>query len=254
MDKNAVTIVTGGGRGIGRAIAIRMAKETAVLVVGRTQADLQSVCSEIRAAGGEADFIVGDVSDPATAQQAVQKAAEKGWTVRNLVCNAAIAKGGPSVGFDQKLWRNMYEVNVLGTSWFVQACAPLMQKEKRGALCVISSTAGMKGYKYMAAYCGTKAALIGQARSWALEYARDGIVVASICPGCVDTEMTTRTICGVMKRNNVSLEEATRRVAALNPQQRILPQSEVAEAVAMVCSQSIPSLNGAALVLGGGEV
>src|SRR5947208_15013826 len=81
------SLVTGGGRGIGRAIALRLARETALLVVGRTPGDLESVCAEIRQAGGTAELCAGDGSDPATADRAVQGARQRGWTIRNLICN-----------------------------------------------------------------------------------------------------------------------------------------------------------------------
>lgn len=253
MNTQLVTIITGGGRGIGKAVALRMARETAVLLVGRTQASLESACEEIRAAGGVADFVAGDISDPDVAQKAVAKAAEKGWTIRNLVCNAGVGKGGPASTFDKQTWRNMFDVNVHGAFWFIQACLPAMVEQKAGSICIVSSIAGVKGYKYQTAYCATKHALVGLARGLALEHAKNGIVVVPICPSFVESDMTKQTVAGIVKHRKVSEDEARTLIANTNPQKRIIPAEEVAEAVALVASGKLPALNGNPLVLSGGE-
>jgi NAD(P)-dependent dehydrogenase (short-subunit alcohol dehydrogenase family) len=253
MSTNFVSIVTGGGRGIGRSIALRLAKETAVLVIGRTASDLESVCAEIRASGGVADYLVGDVSDPATAQHCLQKVSERGWTIRHLVCNAGIGKGGPSATFDKDAWREIFAVNVHGSFWLIQACLPAMVAQKSGTICLISSIAGIKGFKYQAAYCASKHAIVGLARSLALEYAKHGIVVVPLCPSFVESNMTRRTIAGVASHRGLSAAEAEKIVAGKNPQQRIIPAAEVAEMVSMVCSGKVPALNGNPLILSGGE-
>ncbi len=247
-----VTIITGASRGIGRAIALRMAREGAVLAVGRTEADLQSVCAEITKSGGTADFVVGDVADPATAQAALAKVTARQWTVANLVCNAGIGKGGPSHTFDQAMWKSIFAVNVDGTFWFAQAFLPAMVAQKSGSISIISSSAGLSGVKYDAAYCSSKHALVGLARSLALEYAKHGIVVVPICPGFVESDMTDRTIAGQVKFRGLSQEDARTRVENFNPQKRIIPAAEIAEAVALVSSGKVASLNGHPLVLTGG--
>ncbi len=246
------TIVTGGGRGIGKAIALTMAKTTAVLVVGRTESDLRATVDEIRAAGGSADFVVGDVSNPDTASQAVAKATANGWTVRNLVANAGIAKGGAATTFSKETWREIFDVNVHGTFWFVQACLPSMIAAKSGAICIISSVAGLEGFKYDSAYCASKHALVGMARSLALEYAKHGITVVPVCPGFVESDMTQRTIAGVMKHRNMSEGEAIALILEKSGQKRIIPASEVADVVATVLSGAMFSQSGTALVITGG--
>ncbi len=250
---NLVTIITGASRGIGRVMALRMAKETSVLAVGRTEAELSSLCEEIRKAGGSADYVVGDVADPATADATMAKALANKWTVQNLVCNAGIGKGGVSHSFDKDLWKEIFAVNVNGTFWFTQACLPGMVERKSGNICIISSTAGLKGMKYDAAYCASKHALVGLAKSLALEYAKHGIVVVPVCPGFVESEMTDRTIAGLVKHQSLTPEAARAKVAKTNPQNRIIPAAEVADAVALVCSGALVSLNGHPLVLTGGS-
>ena len=247
------SIITGGGRGIGRAIALRLAKDTNIIVVGRTEKDLISICAEIGKKGGQADYLVGDVSDPKTAGKALAFLKEKSWEVKNLICNAGIAKGGKTETFDKKLWREMFDVNVHGNFYFVQAVLPEMLKNKNGTICLMSSIAGVKGYKNIAAYTATKHALVGFARSLALEYGKHGIVTVPICPSFVETEMTLRTVHGLMERHGISESDARRRVADTTPQKRIMPPEEVAEAVAFVCSGKVPSLSGNPLILSGGE-
>lgn len=251
MNTNKVTIVTGAGRGIGRAIALRMSRETAILAVGRTVADLESVCAEINSAGGTADFLVGDVADEATATLAVAKAHEKGWVVRNLVCNAGIAKGGPVVSFDSSVWRSMFDVNVHGAFYFAKACQPDMQERREGAITIISSVSGLKGHKNDAAYSATKFALMGLAESLGDELKKHNIVVVPICPGFVDTEMTTRVVTAMMRHKSISKAEAESIIAATNPQGRILQPWELAEAVAYCSTAATVEENGQAMHLTG---
>jgi 3-hydroxybutyrate dehydrogenase len=246
------TIVTGGGRGIGRAITLRISREGPVVVVGRTPADLESVCREVNDGGGEAEPCAGDVADPATAERAVGLVAARGWSVRNLVCNAGIGKSGPTETFDPDLWRRIFDVNVHGSFYFVRACLPAMLEQGRGAIVLMSSVAGVRGLAYDAAYTATKHALVGLARSLALEYGKRGIVVVPICPGFVASEMTDRAVHGLVERQGLSEDEATRKIAATNPQRRIIPAEEVAEAVALACSGLVPSLGGHPLMLSGG--
>ena len=128
-----------------------------------------------------------------------------------------------------------------------------MLQARHGVICLISSISGVKGYAYTAAYTASKHALVGLAKSLAQEYGRQGIVIVPICPGFVASEMTTRTIRGVMKRHGLSEEAAEQRVVRANPQRRIIPAEEVAEMVAFVCSGKVPSLSGNPLLLSGGE-
>lgn len=246
MTKQA-TIVTGGGRGIGRAIALRMARSTAILVIGRTESDLKDVCAEVVAGGGLADFIVGDVSDAATAAQALAKLNEKGWNIRNLVANAGIGKGGPLVDFDPAVWRQMFAVNVDGAFHFIQACLPRMIEQKGGSISIISSVSGLRGFKNDAPYSATKFALVGLAQSLAHELAKHNIVVVPICPGYVESDMTRRSIRGLMNRHGVSQADAEARIAQTNPQGRILQPEEIAEAVAFCATNAARPISGASL-------
>jgi 3-hydroxybutyrate dehydrogenase len=246
------SIVTGGGRGIGRAIARRLAREGPVVIVGRTRGDLDSIRDQIVAQGGRAEPCEGDVADPATAIRARDAALARGWVVHNLICNAGIGKSGPTATFDPALWRTIFDVNVHGSFHFIQACLPAMIERQAGAIVLMSSVAGVRGLAFDAAYTATKHALVGLARALALEVGKRGIVVVPVCPGFVESEMTRRAIAGLMERHGISEPEAEAKVAATNPQKRIIPAEEVAEAVALVCSGLVPALGGSPLILGGG--
>lgn len=246
------SIVTGGGRGIGRAISRRLSKLGPVVVVGRTADDLDSICTEINAGGGRAAVpCVGDIANADTARNAVAAAQSRGWSVRNLICNAGIGKGGPTAEFDPEQWRRIFDVNVHGSFYFVQACVPGMVGRGEGTLCFMSSTAGVKGVAFDAAYSASKHALVGLARSLALEYGKQGIVSVALCPGFVESEMTRRTIAGMVRRQGLSEQDAERKVAATHPLRRIMPPEEVAEVVALICSGALASISGNPLILGG---
>lgn len=253
MTANAVSIVTGGGRGIGRAITLRLAQEGAVVVVGRTEADLLSICDQVRTAGGAAELVVGNVADPNTATRAVQAALAGGRAIQNLVLNAGIGKGGPSHEFDLDIWRQIMDVNVNGSFYFAQACLPHMVERQSGTICIISSILGLRGRKYDTAYTTSKHALVGMAKALGQEYAKHGIVVVPLCPGFVESDMTRNTIANLVKYRGMSADEAEQAIRDTNPQRRIIPAEEVAELIALVCSGRINCLNGNPLILTGGD-
>jgi NAD(P)-dependent dehydrogenase (short-subunit alcohol dehydrogenase family) len=232
--ERVAAIVTGGGRGIGRAITLRLARSAPVIVVGRNKDDLASVCSDVSRDAGLGVPCPGDIADPATSSRAVGLAREHGWAVGHLVCNAGIGKGGPTETFPSDLWRLIFDVNVHGSFQFVQACLPEMLARRAGTITIMSSLAGVHGVAYDAAYTATKHALVGIARSLALEFSGRGIKTVALCPGFVAGEMTMRTIRGVMSRRGVSEAEAEQRIASKCPAGRILQPEEIAEVVALV--------------------
>jgi NAD(P)-dependent dehydrogenase (short-subunit alcohol dehydrogenase family) len=233
-NKCSAAIVTGGGRGIGRAITLRLARSAPVIVVGRTEDDLMSVCAAIADKGGVGIPCTGDIADAATSRRAVELAQSNGWTVGHLVCNAGMGKGGKTETFPLDLWRRIFDVNLHGCFQFVQACLPQMLARSAGTITIMSSLAGVRGVAYDAAYTATKHALVGLARSLVLEYRGRGITTVALCPGFVAGEMTTRTIRGVMSRRGLSEALAEQRVASKCPAGRILPPEEVAEVIALI--------------------
>src|SRR5688572_4704548 len=251
--RDTAIIVTGAGRGIGRAAALRLASEGPLVLVGLRKAHLEAVANDVLARDGRAIVVDGDVADPATAERAVAAARGEGWTIGALVASAGIGKGGPLHEVSAEDWKRLFDVNVHGAFHFVRACLPEMLAAGSGAICLVASIAGVKGYAYSAGYSATKHALVGLARSMAKEYGKKGIVTVPICPGFVDTDMARKTIEGLMKHRGIDEAEARARVERVNPQRRIIPPEEVAEAIAFVLSGKVPALSGEPMILGGGE-
>ncbi len=252
-DYNTASIITGGGRGIGKAIALNLAQKTNLVIVGRTESDLEITCNDInKKENGKAAYVVGDVRYSQTAQEAISKVRANNWILRNLICNAGIAKSGALHEFDEKVWQNIVDVNVLGAFQFSKASLPLLLEQGKGIICFMSSVAGLEGYSYESAYCASKHALVGLAKSMALEYSKKGITVAALCPGFVESEMTTRTIHGVMERRGISYSEARERVAAKNVHKRIIPAEEIAEKISAICDGKFTLVSGRPLILSDG--
>lgn len=254
-DNNHKTaaLITGGGRGLGKVIATKLAKDYKIIVVGRTESDLTSVCEEIRSAGNEADYVVGDVAASDTARRASVKAQDLGWNVTRLICNAGVGKSRATHELSDDEWRNIIDINLNGSFYFAKAFLPGMVEQKPGVICFISSIAGLKGYAYEAAYVSSKHAIIGLSKTIASEYGKFGISSVAICPNFVEGEMTERTISGLADRRNISHKEAREIIEKKNPQRRIISPDEVAEMVRIICSNTVPSLSGSPIIMGGNE-
>lgn len=246
-------IVTGGGRGLGRAISLQLSGSYHVLLIGRTEADLKATCRAIRKGGGTATYYVGDVALPETAENAISRIHKLGWKLHGIVCNAGIGKSNPTHMLQLAAWHEAFNTNVHGSFYFAKAALPYLLENRGGVLCFISSLAGVKGYAYEAAYTASKHAQVGLAKALAQEYGKHGIVSAALCPGFIEGEMTERTIKGVAGRRNVSEAAARKVVEKTNPQRRIIPEKEVADMVDFICKNSVPSLAGAPIILNGGD-
>lgn len=247
-----VALVTGGGRGVGRAISVRLAKEQPVVIAGRTLASLVETQQLIAAEGGEALYVVGDITCNETAEKISALLQQQQWSINTLVLNAGVGKSGSSEGFPLETFRQILDVNVVASFRLAQAFLPPMIERRAGTICVISSLGGLKGISHDAAYAASKHALVGMARSLAVEYGKYGISVVPICPGFVESEMTDRSIASCAERHGISLAGARARIEATSPQRRIIPPEEVAEVVAFLSSGKVPSLSGSPLIMAGG--
>lgn len=230
-------ILSGGGRGIGRAIAAKLGCAQPVVLVGRTEADLLQACADIAALGGVAVPCVGDVAEPATATSALAIVRANGWSLRHLVCNAGIGKSGATDTLDSNAWTRVFDVNVHGCFHLVRACLPELIGHAGAAITIVSSLAGVRGVAFDAAYTASKHALVGFARALALEYRKRGPTVAALCPGFIESDMTRRTLRGVMRRQGLDEAQARERISARSPADRILAAEEIAEAVALLGAQ-----------------
>ncbi len=234
MDANSVTIVTGGGRGIGRTVALRMAKETVVMVVSQHQQNTMATVREIHEAGGIAKFTIGDVAEAHTAWECELSC--RGLKISNLICNAGIGIGGPTEEFSHANWKRMFDVNVHGAFYFIRTFLPMLIENGGGNIILMSSTAGLDGLQRNMAYSATKHALVGMAKSLGLEYARHGIRCVAICPNFVEGGMTESLIKNLAMHRKISEADALQIVIDSTPKKRLITQAEIAAAVAKICT------------------
>lgn len=227
-------LVTGGGSGIGLAIAKRLAADgCTVTVLGRDKAKLDAT--------GFAS-IVADIGDPALIL------AEPFDIVVN---NAGIVKSAPFLKQSDADWSDMWRTNVMGAVHVARAVLPGMRTRKWGRIVNVASTASLKGYAYVSAYVASKHALLGLTRALALEVLDAGITVNAVCPGYADTAIVRDAVATIAAKTGRSEDEA--RSGFLNPQGRLIQPDEVAAAVAYLVSDAAASVTGQSLVLAGGE-
>jgi NAD(P)-dependent dehydrogenase (short-subunit alcohol dehydrogenase family) len=171
-----------------------------------------------------------------------------------LVNNAGVARSAPFHRADDAQWREAIDVNLMGAVHCTRAALPAMVKAGSGRIVNVASTAGLKGYAYVAAYCAAKHALVGLTRSLALETATTGVTVNAVCPGYTETDILAETVDNIVAKTGRTAEAARAELAAANPMRRFVDPAEVADAVAWLCLPSSAAITGQAIAVAGGEV
>jgi NAD(P)-dependent dehydrogenase (short-subunit alcohol dehydrogenase family) len=245
-------LVTGAARGIGAQIARTLVADGArITLLGRNLDRLQALAIDLP---GEVQTVVADVADAAQVQAAVALARQGFGPIGILVNNAGQAQSAPFAKISLELWQQLLAVNLTGTFLCAQAALPDMLDIGWGRIVNIASTAGQRGYAYVAAYTAAKHGVIGLTRSLALEVAKRGVTVNAVCPGYTETDILRDSIANVMAKTGRSEDEARAQFAAGNPQGRIVQAGEVADAVRWLCGDAASAVTGQSIGVNGGEV
>lgn len=245
-------LVTGGGQGIGAAIARKLVQQGCmVTVLGRRLDVVQALAQQHP---DHMQAVAADVCDADQVAQAIEAARHRFGPVHILVNNAGQAASAPFMKTDLALWERMLAVNLTGTMICTQAVLPDMLDAGWGRIVNVASTAGQTGYAYVSAYCAAKHGVIGLTRSLALEFARKGITVNAVCPGYTETEIVATSIENIVAKTGRTEAEARSELEKSNPQARLVQPDEVADAVSWLCGTSAGAVNGQAISVAGGEV
>lgn len=248
-------LVTGGSRGIGLAIARSLiAASASVTILGRDAQRLQDAQDTLSKLGGTVGFAVADVSVAADVERAFSEAVLARGAVSILVNNAGSAESAPFGKTSEALWAAMLAANLTSAFLCTQRALPAMLAAKWGRVINIASTAGMKGYPYVSAYCAAKHGVIGLTRAVALETARHGVTVNAVCPGYTETDMVERTIDNITAKTGRTREAAREELARHNPLGRLVKPEEVADAVLWLCREESAAITGQSILVDGGEV
>jgi 3-hydroxybutyrate dehydrogenase len=251
-----VAVVTGGGSGIGAAIAKELGRAGAYVCVQDLQPGTgASVAEDICAAGGAAGSVGGDVSDPDDVASIVGDVLRSRGRVDILVNNAGVQHVAPIEEFPLEQWNRLIGVMLTGAFLLTQAALPEMRRNGWGRIINVSSVNGKRGDPGKAAYCSAKHGLIGLTRVAALETATDGITVNAICPGLVDTPFIQNQLTGLAAMHGLTTDEALNRIyLPLVPQKRMLDPGEVATMVRYLVSDEGRGITGQAINVSAGWI
>ena len=241
-----LALVTGGGRGIGAAIARALAGAGArVIVCGRNKLDLDALAKEISGVAIQLDLLDRKASDDMLASLG---------HVDVLVNNAGVAESAALDRTTDAIWDRVMELDATAPFRVIRALVPSMIKAGWGRVINIASNAGVSGYAYTAAYCAAKHAMVGMTRALAIDLARTGVTINAICPGWVETQMVEEAVTRIASKTGRSTDEARSSLASMSPQKRMIEPAEVAHLALMLCAHEARGIHGQALVIDGGAI
>ncbi len=256
MDlKGRHALVTGGGRGIGRAIALRLARSGADLTLSaRTRAEIDSVAAEVRAVGARAAAVPADVGKVEEVGALFRAAREALGPVDILVNGAGIAPSAPLPKTTDEMWSQVLAVNLSGVFYGLREALPEMAGRGWGRVVNIASIAGKSAMPYIAAYVASKHGVLGLTKVAALEVAQKGVTVNAVCPGYVDTPMTDGGIARIAEKTGQAPAEIRKHLEAYSPQKRLVASEEVAALVLYLCGEEARGITGQGLNVDGGTL
>lgn len=238
-------LVTGGGSGVGAEIARSLAAAGAeVVICGRRQVPLDAVATADRITAQTCD-ITDEAGMIALMQQVKPDI---------VVANAGASESASFTKTDLDAFQRMIQINLTGTFLTLREGARVLSEKPWGRLIAVASTAGLKGYPYVAPYAAAKHGVVGMVKSVALELAKTGTTVNALCPGFLDTEMTERSVANIMAKTGRTREEARAALASSSPMQRLVPPEDVAQAALWLCGPGSDMVTGQALSISGGEI
>ena len=243
-------LVTGGGSGIGASVATTLACAGArVTIVGRRRDALEQTA----ACSANMSVAVADVTDGDSIAKLYKQAETARGHFDIVVANAGIVESAPAEKITPALWSKTLDVNLTGAFFSVKPALAGMRTRRWGRVVFIASTAGLKGYAYVAAYVAAKHGVVGLARALAVETAKDGITVNAVCPGYAETPLFEQAVRLIAVKTGRSEMEARNTLAASNPQSRIIAPQEIANAVLWLCAVESAAVTGQAISVSGGE-
>jgi NAD(P)-dependent dehydrogenase (short-subunit alcohol dehydrogenase family) len=255
--KGQHAVVTGGGRGIGAAIAGALAaRGVHVTLMARTASAVSEMAQSLQERyKTRAHGVVCDVANPDDVTRAFGDAVNTLGAVGILINNAGVAKAEAFDKISLDTWNRTIAVNLTGALLCTQQVLPAMTAARSGRIVNIASTAGLKGYSGLAAYCATKHGLVGLTRALAAETARAGITVNAVCPGYTEgTDMLSTAVANVMDTRKVSADEARALLAKASLRRTLITPEEVADTVVWLCSPAATAITGQAIAVASGEV
>jgi len=240
-------LITGGGTGVGADMALAFAERGAnVFISGRTKTSLNKIAAKHDAI----QAVVADVTD----ENSVKALFDQIGPMDIVVANAGAAESAPIVKTNLDSWNRMIAVNLTGVFLTLKEGLVRMQSNDWGRLISVASTAGLKGYAYVAPYAAAKHGVVGLTKSMALEVAKKGITVNAICPGFLNTEMTDRSVETIVEKTGMEEDDARATIAKNNPQGRLIEPSEVSATALWLCGEGSDGINGQAISISGGEI